>query len=444
MTVRLADLDACFEGVIPSIIATTAPDGTPNVSYLSHVARVDDHHVALSNQFFSKTAANVRANPRATLLLVDALSGLQYRLDVTYRETLEGGALFERMAADLRATSAQVGLGAVMRLRGVDVYRVGAIHAVPSPVARGEPVPRPNKPLLPALAGLAAVIAGATTLGRLLDGTLAHLDRAFGYRHAMILLAHDPDRERLVTIASTGYDRSGIGAEVALGDGLIGMAALERRPLRISDLSRAQRFAGAIAASGIDEDLAREIGLPGLPGAMSQLVVPIVGQGELRGVLFLESVERLAFTADDEAAMTVAASQLGLALGQVDTADAEAVDPPGMLDGPPFEVIHSTFDDSVFIGRDYIVKGVAGRLLIAFLKALIAEGRADFTNREIRADASLRLPEFKDNLETRLLLLQRRLEEKAAPVRLDRPGRGRIRLTVIGRPVLSEGEPHLG
>jgi adenylate cyclase len=66
------------------------------------------------------------------------------------------------------------------------------------------------------------------------------------------------------------------------------------------------------------------------------------------------------------------------------------------------------------------------------LDAYRAAGRTEFTNREIRADGALRLPELKDNLETRLLLLQRRLEEKRAPVRLVRPGRGRIRLAVEG------------
>lgn len=54
MTIRLRDLAACFEGVIPSIIATAAPDGTPNISYLSHVEVVDEEHVALSNQFFPR------------------------------------------------------------------------------------------------------------------------------------------------------------------------------------------------------------------------------------------------------------------------------------------------------------------------------------------------------------------------------------------------------
>jgi adenylate cyclase len=35
--VGLDRLSACFEGVIPSVVATAAADGTPNVSYLSHV-----------------------------------------------------------------------------------------------------------------------------------------------------------------------------------------------------------------------------------------------------------------------------------------------------------------------------------------------------------------------------------------------------------------------
>jgi len=77
-TIRLRDLQACFEGVIPSIIATASQDGVPNISYLSHVALVDDEHVALSDQFFSKTAANIRANNNAAVMLVDPRDGGQY------------------------------------------------------------------------------------------------------------------------------------------------------------------------------------------------------------------------------------------------------------------------------------------------------------------------------------------------------------------------------
>ena len=61
-------------------------------------------------------------------------------------------------------------------------------------------------------------------------------------------------------------------------------------------------------------------------------------------------------------------------------------------------------------------------------------GRSDFSNREIRRDRTFNLPDFKDNLETRLILLRRRLEERGGPVRILRPERGQIRLVIDGAP----------
>ena len=59
----LADLRLCFEGAVPAVIATASAAGVPNVTYLSRVRYVDDEHVALSNQFFSKTCAQPRREP---------------------------------------------------------------------------------------------------------------------------------------------------------------------------------------------------------------------------------------------------------------------------------------------------------------------------------------------------------------------------------------------
>lgn len=139
MNLRLSDLAPCFEGVIPSIIATAAADGMPNISYLSHVLRVDDDHVALSNQFFAKTAANVRANPKVTLILVDGFTGDQFLLDIGFVRSVNSGELFDKISRQLKATSAQVGMSEVMRLRSADIFRVHGIEKVPSPVESPPP-----------------------------------------------------------------------------------------------------------------------------------------------------------------------------------------------------------------------------------------------------------------------------------------------------------------
>ncbi len=435
MTLPLAALDACFEGVVPSIVCTLAADGTPNVSYLSHVARLGEAQVALSNQFFSKTAANLRANPRAALLVVDPTDSAQYRLDILYRGSLEDGPAFRRIAADLRATSAQLGMADVMRLRAVDVFDVLAVRQVRGGRAATVSERPGGLGLVRALA-VTEALTRATELAGVVDAVLDALAATFGHE-ATLLLLHDPGRGCLVALGSRGYGASGIGAEVPLGEGLIGLAAQDRRLLRVGDASRLRRYGAAIEASAEHEARTRSVALPRLPEAMSQIAMPMEVQGRLLGVLFLESTRRMAFDAEDGLVLSLVARQLGMAIALAEAEAGEAAaagpqDSTAPATDRPVHVVHHAQDDSVFIEHEYLVKGVAGRLLMWMLHAYQAAGRVDFTNREIRADGTLRLPELKDNLETRLLLLQRRLEEKRAPVRLLRPARGRIRLEVQG------------
>ncbi len=95
---------------------------------------------------------------------------------------------------------------------------------------------------------------------------------------------------------------------------------------------------------------------------------------------------------------------------------------------------HYHADDSVFLGDDYLIKGVAGRIFWKLLRDYLGDGRTEFTNRELRLDPSIRLPDISDNLEARLILLQRRLAERAKFLALEKTGRGRFRFCVR-RPV---------
>ena len=303
---------------------------------------------------------------------------------------------------------------------------------------------------LSALGELGARIAATTSFEEVVDATLLGLDELFGFRHSM-LLVHQLESDRLVTLAARGYAGGGVGSEVALGAGVIGMAAANRRPMRIGNLQRMLLYARTVQRSVDDGGpTSPEIRLPGLPQARSQLAAPMMARGALIGVVVVESETALAFEDSDEQALAVVAHLAGGALdreqaaatSEADTGSAAvpepaaAAAPPDPTSRPTARMRHYVVDGSTFIDDDYLIKGVAGRLLWKVVADHVATGRTAFTNREARLDPALELPPFRDNFESRLILLKRRLDERQAPVRIVSAGRGRFELRIDAEIVL--------
>jgi len=253
----------------------------------------------------------------------------------------------------------------------------------------------------------------------------------------------DAAHERLYTVATRGYAESGVGSEIALGEGIIGVAARERTPIRIGYAAREYLYSRSLR-EGLANDshvLETEIPFPGLADSGSQLAVPIVFNGRLLGVLYVESPQALRFTYEDEDALAVLAGQLALSIELLSNAAEQNEEsgtpaPPVALQGTPVTIRHFAADHSIFIDNDYLIKGVAGAIIWKLLRDYTGSGRNEFTNRELRLDPALRLPDVCDNLEARLILLQRRLAERCTFLAIEKTGRGRFRLRV-DRPILT-------
>jgi predicted pyridoxine 5'-phosphate oxidase superfamily flavin-nucleotide-binding protein len=444
----LRELHLCFEGVIPAVIATASADGVPNVTYLSRVRIVDDDRIALSNQFFSKTARNLAENPRASLMVIDPTTWAEYRLTIAYERTERRGPVFEELRTDVDALAALQGMQDVFKLKAADLYRVLHIDRVrdlpPETGPAGtKAASRPDR-----LAELITRITRCSDLDAIVGATVDGLAELLGYEHSALLLL-DEDGLQLFTIASRGYPAEGVGSEVVVGEGIIGMAAARATAIRVGNLYHMTRYSASVRQSFEDHGgigPGRDIPVPGLPHAQSRVAVPGLALGELVGVLMVESTRPVAFDETDEAVLNVVASVVANAI-EVERARETSEETnvpriPSTAPRPEEDETHVRFfpiDGSTFLDGEYLIKGVAGRILWSLLNHYQRESRIDFTNKEVRLDPTLELPEFRDNLDSRLILLKRRLDERNAPIRIEKTGRGRFRVVVNTALRLDEG-----
>ena len=321
--------------MLPAQLFTASADGIPNAAYLSHVEYVDASHVALSYQFFNKSKRNVAENPRALVLVSDPDTGQGWRLRLRFVRSETSGALFERMALRIEAIASYCGSRASSSCAPRTCIRCWRSSRRPR---RGAAAPTRSAatglPTRSSRCGRSRTSPSGSTahsLEALVDQVLCGLEDSFGFKQSMILIPAENEGV-MVTIATRGYPENGAGAEVRVGEGIAGVVAEARKPIRISGLVRGMLYALAMHRQAEAGSQRPSIQLPGLPSPQSQLGVPLLVRGELVGV------------------------------------------------------------------------------------------------RELRLDKSLQLPEWKDNLESRLLLLRRRLEQKCPEIRLAPLCRGRFAL----------------
>lgn len=440
MTLKLSDLACCFEGVVPSMIATCSQEGTPNVTYISHVYRVDEAHVATSFQFFNKTRANLLENPFAMIKVRHPGNLQSYHLKVKYLRSEEQGPNFDQMSLKLDVIAAYEGMGSIFKMKAADIYEVLEIKEIadqttmPTPDLCGFNVSLADLELLRVISDK---FSSLSSLEELLDHSMDILNRYLGWTHMILLLA-DLQQKVLVTHSSFGYPFGGVGAEIRWGQGLVGLCAEHKRLLQVSSLGEGLRYAQAAKVGHAQENLSAKIPFPGLTNPASQIAAPLKVQGDFIGVLAVESEKNFYWGFKEQLLLSTVSNFLAVGIRALENqgtimkvTKTESV-APTTTEKKFLRLRWVPESELIFVNDQYLIKNIPARILWYLLQTYQKTGRSEFSNMELRAEKSLQLPEIKDNLETRLILLRKRLEEQCPAIRLQSTGRGRFRIEVVG------------
>jgi adenylate cyclase len=312
-----------FEGIMPATVATCSTDGEPNISFLSIVRRIDSERIALTNQFFSKTTRNLAVNKFATVRVVHPDDMSQYDLHGRYLHSETSGPLFDSMRVQLDAIAAQTGMTGTFRLRCIDILAVEECVRVgdtPGLEAEGR-----AEDSVPALGVLIQRLADCHDLAEATRVALESLSDLFGFEHSILLIA-DEEVGRLFAVAEHGYGSGRVGGEIGYGTGLIGVVAERRRSVRITNMARTRRLAGAASAS--DETTMNTIPMHGLDDAQSVVATPLMLRDRLIGVLYLDSGRPGHFGEKEARLVEVIAGHLAVTIALLEGGGADQ-DRPG-------------------------------------------------------------------------------------------------------------------
>lgn len=128
MTERMKEL---FNKV-PTVVFTTATvDGIPNAVPVGAKKIIDNETVLISDQFFNKTLANMKANPRVSVTFWEGFEGYQLKGVVTIETS---GKRFEETARWIDEVSNKAGFP--LKSKGAVVLKIEEIYAIsPGPGA---------------------------------------------------------------------------------------------------------------------------------------------------------------------------------------------------------------------------------------------------------------------------------------------------------------------
>jgi hypothetical protein len=128
MTERMQEL---FNKVRNVVLATATGDGRPNAVPIGAKKIIDAETILISDQYFNKTLANMKSNPRVSLMYWEEREGYQLKGTVTIETS---GKRYEDTVRWIDELSAKFGLS--LKSKGAIIFKIEEIfNLAPGPDA---------------------------------------------------------------------------------------------------------------------------------------------------------------------------------------------------------------------------------------------------------------------------------------------------------------------
>ncbi|PSH05396.1 MAG: flavin-nucleotide-binding protein [Acidobacteria bacterium] len=122
MTERMKEL---FNKVPVVVLSTATADGIPNAVPVGAKKIIDDETILVSDQFFNKTLANMKANPHVSISFWQGREGYQLKGTVTIETS---GERYEGTARWIDELSTKTGLP--LKSKGAVILRIEEIYSL--------------------------------------------------------------------------------------------------------------------------------------------------------------------------------------------------------------------------------------------------------------------------------------------------------------------------
>ena len=125
-----------FEKVPTALLATATSDGIPNAVPIGAKKIIDNETILISDQFFNKTLANMKANPKVSVTFWEGHDGYQIKGSVIIETT---GSRFEETAKWIEEMGNTIGVP--LKSKGAVILTIDEIYNLtPGPDAFDRPV----------------------------------------------------------------------------------------------------------------------------------------------------------------------------------------------------------------------------------------------------------------------------------------------------------------